>query len=341
MNRQFAMMVVLGSALCAAACAGPKSTFPFEDYPSMRARVGELYQAGSLQEAAELLEAALPRFPSNLETNAFNLALIYGQLGEPEKGMKAMHAAMDQGVWFNIYIFDNAALAPYRDLDGFDEIVARNDALRRADQEGTAPGVKMVLPEGFSDDRAYPLFIALHGGGGNMEDFSTIWKSDLLRREFIIAYLQSSLKVSMTGYAWTQDLEVSRREITDAYHAIVDEYPINTEEVVVGGFSAGGIAALKVILEDDFPLAGFVVLCPAQPDGFTAGTLLKVRDRGVRGTILTTEMDPNIDIQREMARLLEEVRFPYEFHVTPDIGHWFPDNLPELIDSALKHIRER
>jgi phospholipase/carboxylesterase len=252
-----------------------------------------------------------------------------------------MHAAMDQGVWFNIYGFGSPLFDPYRAADGLDALMARNDSLRLAAQSDSSPDLKVVLPEGYSPDREYPLFIALHGGGGNMEDFSTIWTSDLLTAEYIVAYPQSSLLVSMTGYAWTQDLEVSRREITDAYRTVVDDYPIDLDEVVVGGFSAGGIAALEVMLEDDFPIAGFVVLCPARPEGFTTGPLAAVRDRGVRGTTLTTEMDPNIESQREMARLLEAIGFPHQFVVTPDIGHWFPDNLGELIDTAILHIRER
>jgi predicted esterase len=195
------------------------------------------------------------------------------------------------------------------------------------------------LPEGYSPDREYPLFIALHGGSGNMEEFSEVWKSGLLDSEFIVAYVQSSLVVSMTGYSWTQDLEVSRREVTEAYQRVANEYPIDRNEVLVGGFSAGGIASLEVVLGDDFPLSGFVVLCPARPENFTLQALASVRDRGVRGTILTTEMDPNVDVQRQMAELLEEVRLPHEFVVTPDVGHWIPNNLGELVDRAIEHIR--
>ncbi len=40
-----------------------------------------------------------------------------------------------------------------------------------------------------------------------------------------------------------------------------------------------------------------------------------------------------------MAALLEETRFPHEFVVTPDVGHWIPDNLGELVDRAIEHIR--
>jgi hypothetical protein len=86
-------------------------------------------------------------------------------------------------------------------------------------------------------------------------------------------------------------------------------------------------------------VAGFVVLCPPRPEDFTEQTLSQARDRGVRGTILTTEMDPNVEVQREMAALMEETGLPHEFVVTPDVGHWIPDNLGELVDRAIEHIR--
>jgi len=321
------------------ACAGPQSTFPFDDYLSMRTHFGELYQNGSLQEAAELMEAALPRFPDHLEANAFNLAIVYSQLGEPENGMKVLKFAHDRGVWFNIYGFRSPLFNPYRALNEFDAVVARNDSLRLVAQSTSAPDLKVVLPDGYSADREYPLFLALHGGGGNMEDFSMAWKSDLLTEEYIVAYVQSSLMVSMTGYSWSEDFAISRQEVADAYHEIVDDYAINSDEVVVGGFSAGGTAALEVVLGNNFPIAGFVALCPVQPEGLSAETVAVIRDRGVRGTILTTEMDPNVESQREMVELLKETQFPHEFVVTPNVGHWIPDNLGELIDRAIMHIR--
>jgi predicted esterase len=326
---------------CFLACGGGAADFPFEDYQSMRAHIGELVQQDSLQQAAGLLERGLLRFSDHIEANAFNLAYLYGRLGETSSGLAALKYAIDHGVWFNIYGFQAPYYDPYRDLDEFQAIVARNDSLRLRAQESASPDLKVVLPEGYTTGREYPLFIALHGGSGNMEDFSEVWKSERLTSEFVVAYVQSSLVVSMTGFSWTQDLEVARREVAEAYERLVSEYRINTSQVLVGGFSAGGIASLEVVLGGDFPVSGFVVLCPQRPESFTRQVLGEVRDRGARGSILTTEMDPNVGVQREMAQLLEEVGFPHQFVVTPDVGHWIPDNLGELVDSAIDHIRGR
>jgi predicted esterase len=330
---EFVLLVV-----CLLVCGGCADDFPFDDYQSMRARMGELVQQDSLREAAELLELALPGFPDHIEANAFNLAYLYGRLGETSRGVTALNYAFDHGVWFNIYGFQAPYYDPYRELDEFQTIVARNDSLRAIAQESASPDMKVVLPEGYTAEREYPLFIALHGGSGNMDEFSEVWKSERLTSDFIVVYVQSSLVVSMTGFSWTQDLEVSMREVTEAYERVMGDYRIDTSEVLVGGFSAGGIASLEVVLGDDLPISGFVVLCPARPENFTQDVLREVRARGVRGSILTTEMDPNVGAQREMAQLLKEIDFPHQFVVTPDVGHWIPDNLGELVDSAIEHI---
>jgi hypothetical protein len=50
-------------------------------------------------------------------------------------------------------------------------------------------------------------------------------------------------------------------------------------------------------------------------------------------------MDGRIDQQRRMAEIMEQVDLPHEFHVTPNVGHWYPDDLGGRIDRAIAHIR--
>jgi len=317
-------------------CKAPKTRECLAAAPRFGNALEERYE-----EAAALLEDALPRFPDHVAANAFNLAVVYGQLGETAKGMEALRFALDRGAWFSVYAFGHPYWEVYQGQQGFEVILARNDSLRGSAQQGAAADMKVTLPESYDPDGEYPLFIALHGGDGNMEDFSEVWKSDMLSDAYIVAYLQSSRVVSMTGYSWTQDVELSRHEIADAFRALVEEYPVDHDRVVVGGFSAGGIAALDVVLRDTLPAAGFVVLCPGRPESFTEAAVARMVDRGVRGTILTTEMDPNLPVQRELVESLKAAGLQYQFVVTPNIGHWIPEDLDRMIDQALVHIMGR
>ena len=89
------------------------------------------------------------------------------------------------------------------------------------------------------------------------------------------------------------------------------------------------------------PVKGFVILCPPMPENITEVEATKARDRGIRGTIITTELDRRVPDQRKMADLFRDTGLQYQFIITPDIGHWYPENLPEMIDQAIAHIRNR
>jgi predicted esterase len=313
----------------------------FSTYAEMRKHFGELYQQKKLEEAADLLEWALTRFPDHLEANAFNLALIYGQLEEYDKGIKILKYAFDRGIWFSIYMFNQEDWAPFSEREEFKEMLARNEALRQETQKHTKPEILVLTPEKYDRQRKYPLFIALHGGGGNIKEFKEAWKSKKLSEEFILAYFQSSQIVSMNGYSWTQDIDLAKKEISEAFHKVKKDYPVDEKEVIIGGFSSGGIAALEVSLGNVFPVAGFVVLCPAKPQSFNKKNIIEAKAREIRGTIFTTEMDPRLSVQKEMVEVFKSEGFPLQFVVTPNIGHWFPEDLDVKIDNAIYHIRHR
>jgi len=201
-------------------------------------------------------------------------------------------------------------------------------------------GGRSVTPEGFVKNQEYPLFIALHGGNSNIANFKEVWVSETMNDEFITAYIQSSQVESMDGFGWTGDIEITRKQIQKTYQEITREYSIDEKEVIIGGFSSGGVAALDISFANTLSVAGFIALCPAKPDSYNEANLLDARERGVRGTILTTEMDPRLEVQKETVKMLESSGLKYRFVVTPNIGHWFPENLSALIDDAIEHIRK-
>lgn len=315
--------------------------YKFSTYQEVREYLGELFQQKKYQEAVDLLESVLDRFPDHLHANTWNLAFMYAQIKDYEKGIKALQYALDHEVWFGKFDFRHPAWTPFKELEGFKKILAQNDILAQEAQKQSKSELEVLLPGNFSTEKLYPLFIALHGGGGNIADFKNNWISSKMKTEFITAYVQSSLLVAMNGYNWTEDIELSKKEIAEAYHQVLEKYPVDKDEIIIGGFSSGGQAALEMILSNTVPLAGFVVLCPPKPDGFSAEKMLRAKDRGVRGTLLTTEMDPRLPDQKEMAAVFKTVDIPHQFIVTPNIGHWFPENLDNIIDEAIEHIRKK
>ena len=101
------------------------------------------------------------------------------------------------------------------------------------------------------------------------------------------------------------------------------------------------MASLVLVLDNTIPVNGFISLCPAKPEIFEKSLVEKARDRGVRGTLITTQMDQRIPDQRAMADQFRESGFQYQFVITPNIGHWYPKELNKMIDQAIFHIRSK
>jgi predicted esterase len=331
--------IAAAAATTAAAMGEPKDySADFPDYASMRARVGALYQEENYAEAADILEWGLRQFPDRIHANAYNLALMHALSGERDKGIAALQYALDRGIWFGPYELANAVWEPYRSHPGFAAIQAACEARRLEAQKHAAMKFEVVTPEGFDPARRYPLFIALHGGGETMADLKPNWTSPLLAREFLVLFVQSSQVVSMTGFTW-DDAATTCREVGEAYGKTLAEYPVDAGQVFVGGFSSGGGGALMVTLAAELPVKGFVILCPQIPDSLSDAQIAAVAQRGVRGTLLTTERDNRVELQRATVERFRQAGGDVRFHMTPDEGHWYPADLGELIDQAIGHIR--
>jgi predicted esterase len=324
----------------AAAVLGPDGLFAQErSYQDMRAEVVKLYGEERFAEAAEILTEALQRYPDHIMANCVNLALMHLRMETFEKGVEALGYGLDHGIWYGKYAFLDPTWDPLKGAPGWAALEARNLEAKELATLAVEPRLEVVLPDDYDPSRSYPLFLALHGGGENVDLFMPNWGSPILAREFIVAFPQSTQLIAMDGYNWTEDMALSLREIGEAFQEVVSQYPVDEDQVVVGGFSSGGVASLEVVLQGTLPVRGFVVLCPAMPDDFSPEAVRAASERGVRGTLLTTEMDGRVDQQKRMAEIMNEVGLPLEFHITPDIGHWYPADLAARIDEAITRIR--
>ncbi|MDD3641962.1 MAG: tetratricopeptide repeat protein [Candidatus Krumholzibacteria bacterium] len=328
------IFLLLAALSCAAAQDDPEAR-----YQEFRSRLVEMYNAKEYEEIAALIEENYDRFTGKYSNMSYNMALVCMRLEDYDRAIRYLEKAHEKGHFFNVWAFQGEQWAPLREREEFDGIIARNLAMKDEAQKRAKPQIEVSVPEDFDTTRTYPLFIALHGGGENIGVFRPNWRSDVMEREFIIAWVQSSQVVSMNGFSW-EEQETTRREVREAYEKVCAEYPVDAGEVLIGGFSSGGYGSLVVtFFEEAVPVKGFVSLCPPMPENVTAAEVAAARERGVRGTIITTELDNRVPAQRAMADLLRDNGLQYQFVMTLDIGHWYPGNFPALLDRAIEHIR--
>ncbi len=333
------ILVALTIVLCSAALIPlqGQEKREFASYKEMREYLGQLFEQKKYEEAAVLLESVLDRFPDNVLANTFNLAAARLFQGDAEKAIQALEEGHRRGVFYGTWDFGAEVWDKVRNSPRFEAFLKANQSRIEEAQKKTSLKIEATMPAGYDPARKYPLFIALHGGGESLAEFKPNWTSPRLRGEFITVYVQSTQVASMKGFHW-QDAAVTRRDLEAAYKKIADQYPVDTGRVVIGGFSSGGFGSLLAAFGNFFPVRGFVVLCPEPPTTIGDEDILAAKARGLRGTLLTTEADQRVAKQRELMDRLEKLGLPAVFHLTPGIGHWYPEDFETLLDGALGRI---
>ena len=330
------LTLILG-ALPSPDAAGGQDKREQGSYAEMRAYLGELFEQKKYAEAAAMLERVLDRFPDNVRANTFNLAAARTMMGQPDKAIDALEDGLRRGAFYSRWDFDGAVMAPLKQHPRFAAFFQANlDRIAEADKKAVMR-LEVATPVGYDPARRYPLFVALHGGGENIAMLKPNWVSPRLQAEFIVAYVQSSQVADMTGFHW-QDEARTRRDLQTAYAEVVARYPVDPDRVIVGGFSSGGFASLVTAFHQTLPVRGFVALCPEPPASITDADITAAVARGLRGAVLTTELDRRVAAQRAFAERLTALKLDAEFALTPDIGHWFPKDFGQQLDRAIERI---
>jgi predicted esterase len=309
----------------------------FAGYDEMRSAVVDLYGQQRYAEAASILTAALDRYPDHVGANAYNLGLMYAAMDSLDQAVCALEDGHRRGIFYGKWSFQQGPWEVFSGHESFQRFLARNEELITEAQKRAVMKLEVVTPPGYDEGRRYPLFVALHGGGENLEQFKPKWTSPRLREEFVVAYVQSTQVADMDGYHWEDDA-ITRRELGEAYREVAAKYAIDTLRVLYGGFSSGGYGTLLTLFDGALPASGFVILCPEVPADPSEDAMETAVRRGVRGTLLTTEQDRRLERQKEYAAQLTAHGLDVRCVVTANIGHWYPDDLGRLIDEALAHI---
>jgi acetyl esterase/lipase len=331
-NMFVAMSIVLFIAAGPAVTAQEKPAFA--NYKDMRAHLGQLFEQKKYAEAASLLESVLDLYPENVLANTFNLAVARAYLGEADKAVAALEEGHRRGIFYGIWEFGAELWTPVKASPRFAAFQKANEArIAEASRRATVK-IEVETPAGYDPARTYPLFIALHGGGESIAELKPLWTSDRLRGEFLTAFVQSTQVASMKGFHW-QDEAVTLRDLGEAYQRILRQYPVDGGRVIIGGFSSGGFGSFVAAFRNIFPVRGFFALCPAVPEAVRDEDVKAAAGRGLKGTILTTELDQRTDAQRAFAERLKGLGIPVEFHIAPKIGHWFPEDFGARLDRAI------
>lgn len=127
---------------------------------------------------------------------------------------------------------------------GIDVIAASTGFLRRAFQskiDSTYQPYSVRIPEHIDRSRKYPLLVFLHGSGSDETDL------------FGFSFLNNGECIEVGPFARGRSnfycTDNAQEDIAEAIDAVIENYPVDTDNIILTGFSMGGYGVYRTFYE--------------------------------------------------------------------------------------------
>lgn len=308
-------------------------------YDQIDRQADRLFAEEKHAEALALLDNALEQFPDHELDIRIYQAVARAVLNDFSAAFDVLSQTVARGFSVPLHwrIFQ-----PLKEREDFAALNEINQRLLERDRKGNHMQYAVHLPPRYDPARPTPLFMVLHGDGvdGNLSWLQWQWQPGaMLERGFMTAYVQSSQALMTGRFGWLPDPFTARHDLLDCYHRLQAEYPVDPEQVYIGGFSGGAITAVDISFAAVLPVRGFVALCPEwKPAGFTPENVTAAAARGLRGVILEGEQTYPTSDEADMLAVLDDRAFPYQLMINPGIGHAVPLDFQQKLGDALDYL---
>lgn len=305
-------------------------------FSEIRQQILAAYRQREYQLALEKCHEIMDLFPENSLSFQYWEACFLSLLGRSESALASLGLAMAHGFWINETDFQNEPdFKNIRDLPAFAEISMEFARRQSAAQAASHPQRFTRVPAAPPPPAGYPLLLTLHGRGGSPQYSLNQWQP-AADSGWVVSHLISSQLMGYDAYCW-DDRALALKEIRQQSEELQKEHPIDPDQIVVAGFSAGGGLAVELTCLNELHARGFIAVAPALVTLPTCEVL--PRPVGPRGVILAGEMDTNwIDTARQIAAWVESHQIQCRNEYRPEMGHEFPQDFPELMRSYLDWI---
>jgi predicted esterase len=312
------------------------------NYEKMKKKAGKLVRGQKYDEAIAMYEEALREFPGKFYPITFSLAQLYMSTGNPEKSLNIFETGLKKKIMYPIW-----TAAPYwkplfdHDAQRFKKILDENRRLQAEKTAEAKPGYKVIPPAKYSREKKYPLFFVLHGWNESMTHTAKYWQSKGLNKNFLVVLTQSSQVVSPSTFGW-EDNRSGKKDIKEIFEKISAGYPVDTDHIIIAGFSQGGMLAMDIAVNQIVPACGFVLLHPGGglPADFNLESVKKAAGKGLSGTIIMSEQNKSGEEIDKVREILKAAGFDYRF-VVSGAGHWYPADFSKQLDAAVTHIADK
>lgn len=304
-------------------------------YRALQRESTELYLAGKYAEAMNIDKDLVKEFPELKTAIYYSMIASASKMKDYKLSCKFLKEILDEDGWYSELILrQSPSLNPLQGMPEFEDLV--NLSVSRSKQSPKTENIT-VIPD--NTNPPFPLILSLHGGGGFIKDEYEHWKP-IVDQGYILGIPRSTnLFWSGIDSAYWSDYESVVKEIKNYIEEINRNDIIDSKRLILGGFSQGGGLAVQMALTGDIPTCGFVVVAPGggmmdEPDKWQS-LIDESKNQELRGMIIRGTEDLAIprDKLRDLAKMLNDNEIPCKFLEYPDLGHWYPPDLVDLVTS--------
>ncbi len=189
--------------------------------------------------------------------------------------------------------------------------------IARAPTKGRSVPYMAMVPPGYTPEKAWPMHISLHGGGGNpTRNCELNWQGEPSQEGVILVCPQVE-----RGYWWMPQGE---KAILAVLRDVQRRYHIDTNRISLGGASSGGFGTWYNAAKYPWLFRAAVPRCAATPrDEKTLANLVKLPVFMLHGV-----RDGRIQVEnsRRSHELLTGLGYQVRYEEEPKVGHVFMRN---------------
>lgn len=277
------------------------------------------------------------RFRPDNPTAVFNIACNYSLLGDKKEALKWLSKAVDLGM----YSFDgDEDMDNIRGTKEYKKLLAKADKLLAAIRDRIAEPV-VALPDGYDPGRPHPLLVAMHGFGGEPQNFSKAFAKACGGRGYILCCPYAPVVMGKAAFHWGDGEQdgLAEKRILESVKLMRSRHNIDTSRIILAGFSQGGYMAFLLGLKHPGLFRGAIPIA-GRYDTLLNRHLEKASGEGIKYYILIGELEPENRRQSNleaMSRMMA-AGISASLSAYSGVGHAFPGDPVFELDRALEWI---
>lgn len=293
-----------------------------------------LYQIGEYAKALELATREQSIFSEHAQKviYAWRMECALG-LKDKALALRLLEEALQAGYWYSNVQEDEDFVLLHGDPE-FERLAGISDGRRAQAIASAVPIIKTLTPVGRSSP--YPLLLALHGANATAETGHWI---AAVSHGWFLGMPQSSQVFAPDRYTWN-DWDWALQEVPQRFATICAEHPIDTERVVLAGFSQGGGLVTWLALGRKIRVRGLVLVGPFLSNVHNLlPTLEEHKPYNLRAYIVAGMRDQYCyEIAQQLSELLPKYGIQCKLDVYDDMEHAFPHDFERKLPEALDYI---